>query len=279
MQVKKIIVIILILIWNISIFAQVPHIMTGKVVADKTFNSCIFNPDSTKQISFYNTLSNGKPLMIMISGMHCGNCEAAAPQYYAYMQEMNGKVNFWAAWMNYGGNPTCSALKTMTTSGSGPYNGFNKYAEIIPDADNFFLTYFVGGFQIPVFVVIDATTKVAVSITGNNDYGGYQPIRALNDAKAAVAQLLKTSEKIKEIEKYPDVSFYHITLSKRIINIENLLGASLDIELVNLAGKIITRAKISNKKANISLSHVSEGIYLLKCINGGHSSTYRLFVH
>jgi hypothetical protein len=49
--------------------AQPAHIMTGKVVKDTTFTACTYNPDATEQVGFYNTLSNGMPLFIDISGM------------------------------------------------------------------------------------------------------------------------------------------------------------------------------------------------------------------
>jgi hypothetical protein len=194
------------------------------------------------------------------------------------MKEMNGKVNFWAVFMNFGGNATCSSLKTKTSSGS--FNEFASYAKIIadPSSPGFFLSYFLGRFEAPVFVVIDAASKEAVSIASNNDYPpGYHPDKAFNDAKAAVTSLLNTG--VRDTRKSAALyGGFSISVSKRIIAIDNPSGTKADMTLVNSAGRTVMHAATSGRKAEIPTVGLSSGVYMLKCDGEKQSAAYRVFV-
>jgi len=105
------------------------------------------------------------------------------------MVSMKERISSWLVFMKFGADLTAATVRNKL---AGTFKGAETAASVILDdgMPGVLLDYFVGGFQIPVFVVIDPATKKAVSITGNNDYCGFNPRQAFEDAKAAVDRLL-----------------------------------------------------------------------------------------
>jgi hypothetical protein len=222
-------------------------IKVGQIIPDKKEVNC-----EGVAKTLYNTLSDGKPLMIIVEAWGCGPCWDSAPEKSDFIMANKSKINFWIPICEYFGNDAeCKTdNKNDRRSIEGWQNNFIGFKESFMFLDND-RTYNLDGIPAqPGVGVIDGKTKKLV-------YSGYSFQKAEEIA-------LELAENITSTIKSEQLSY---TISPNPANDEitiNTLKNDNNYQIISLTGKILEENQFSGTSFKINLKNLDKGTYILK---------------
>ena len=226
-------------------------IKVGNVLPDKKEVNC---QGVSKTI--YQTLEDGKPIMIFAESWGCGPCWDTAGEKADYIQAHKSKINFWIPLCEYFGNDAECATdnKFDRRSVEGWQNSFIGLKDAFMFLDND-RTFNLDGIPAqPGVGVIDPKTKKLV-------YSGYDFGKAESIAEALASNVTanKERENAKQFSFYPNPA-------QNTINVKCLTNDN-SISIANMEGKVVLVLKSIQMESTLDLSSFSKGVYTLMVNN------------
>ena len=167
---------------------------------------------------------------------------------------MLGKVNFWIAWNGFGDN-SCNTIASKISG-----KGYPEYSEAahVRDGGYYFGNTYVGEFNLPVFIVIDANNKYVTCMASQDHDGG---ANALNIAKSAVQALLSQTS-AEPPRARTAVSAHPVTLVQtgNAVVFTNSSRAAATIRLADMQGRVVACRTLS-AHASLTVEHLQPASY------------------